>query len=137
MSIAPAQNDPAPSRVRSPLVELLLVAVPVAATMLSHTIAQFVDAAMVAQLGPGELAAQGNGGVLAWLMISIFIGGATVINTYVSQNLGAGRPERGPAYPWNGIWLGLIYWFALLLPMGLFAEPLWRAVLAISGQHVG
>jgi MATE family multidrug resistance protein len=46
------------------------------------------------------------------------MGVITVINTYVSQNLGAGKPERGPAYAWNGMYLGVV-WALLLIPYGV------------------
>ena len=50
-------------------------------------------------------AAQGNGGIWAFTPIAVFMGFLTVVNTFVSQNLGAGTPERGPRYAWGAIWL--------------------------------
>ena len=49
------------------------------------------------------------------------MGAITVINSYVSQNMGAGRPERGPAYAWNGVWLAVIYWAVVLIPYSFCA----------------
>jgi MATE family multidrug resistance protein len=100
--------------------------------MTSYTLMQFVDKFMVSKIGPDPVyvGAQGNGGLSAFVPISIAMGAVTVINTYVSQNLGAGRPERGPAYAWNGMWITLAYWLVLLVPYG-FALP-W--VFAASGM---
>ncbi|TVQ59981.1 MAG: MATE family efflux transporter [Phycisphaerales bacterium] len=104
---------------RTPLMELLVLAAPVAATMVSYTIAQFVDGLMVSRLGAAELAAQGNGGIIAFVPIAITLGALSVVNTYVSQNSGAGRPERAPMYAWNGVWLGVLFWLIVLVPAAL------------------
>ena len=93
------QLDPTQTEA-SALREMLLVAAPTVATMVSYTLAQFVDGLMVSRLGDGALAAQGNGGIIAFVPISILTGIFGVINTYVSQNFGAGRPERSsPRHP--------------------------------------
>jgi len=109
----PAPTDPHPAA-RSPLGELLAVATPSVVTMISYPLKQFVDARMVAELGPEALAGQGNGAIAAFLIIAFVYGGVTVVNTYVAQHLGAGRPERGAAYAWNGLWLCLFAWLAML-----------------------
>ena len=53
-----------------PLREILRVAGPSVATMTSYTLMTFVDALMVSRIAPSDpiyLAAQGNGGISAWL----------------------------------------------------------------------
>ncbi|MBL8760837.1 MAG: MATE family efflux transporter [Phycisphaerae bacterium] len=101
----------------SPLRELLAVAGPTVATMLSYTLMTFTDKWLVSRLGPEYVGAQGNGGLAAWVPQSIAIGALNVVNTFVAQNHGAGRPERGPAYVWNAVWIGAIYWIVVLLPL--------------------
>jgi MATE family multidrug resistance protein len=105
---------------KSPLRELLGIAAPTVATMTSYTLMQFVDKLIVSRIGPEPIyvGAQGTGGIAAFVPISIAMGVITVINTYVSQNLGAGKPERGPAYAWNGVYLGVV-WALLLVPYGI------------------
>lgn len=98
----------------SPLAELLRVAGPTVATMTSYTVMTFCDKWLVSRLGPEYVGAQGNGGLAAWVPQSIAMGVFGVINTYVSQNLGAGRPERGPAYAWNGLWMAAAWWLLLV-----------------------
>jgi len=96
--------------------EVWTMAWPTVLTMTSYTVMQFVDKLMVARVGPLEVAAQGNGGVWAFNAIAIAMGVLTVVNTFVSQNLGAGRPEEGSRYAWAGLWLSAAAWFLLLLP---------------------
>ncbi len=96
--------------------EMMRLSLPVVATMVSYTLMQFVDKYYVSQLGAEELAAAGNGGVAAFLPVAVMMGMLGVVNTYVSQNLGAGTPRRAPAYAWNALWLCLIVWAAVLLP---------------------
>lgn len=103
------------------ITELLRVAAPAVVSMLSFSLMQFVDRLLTARLiGPEALAAVGNGGIASWVAGSVFMGLLGVINTYVSQHLGAGRPERGPAYAWTGFWLSLGAWAFVLLPYAVF-----------------
>ena len=97
---ASPKGAPEPVVFHTALRELLVVAVPSIATMVSFTSMQFVDKLMVSRIGPDPVyvGAQGNGGLAAFVPVSVAMGILTVINTYVSQNLGAGRPERSPAY---------------------------------------
>ncbi len=116
---ASPKGAPEPVVFHTALRELLVVAVPSIATMVSFTSMQFVDKLMVSRIGPDPVyvGAQGNGGLAAFVPVSVAMGILTVINTYVSQNLGAGKPERSPAYAWNGLWIAVAYWLAVLLPL--------------------
>lgn len=112
-----------PIAVKNPLMEMVQVAAPMVVTMTSYTVMQFIDGMMVSRIGPDEVyvSAQGNGGMFVWLCMSFMLGLATVVNTYVAQHLGAGRPERGAAYAWNGLWLSLLG-AIMMLPL-IFALP--------------
>lgn len=101
--------------------EMLAIALPVAATMVSYTLSQFVDAKFVSMLPDSatSVAALVNGGMLAFVPISLMMGLTTVVNTYVSQHVGAGRPRLAPQYPWNAIWLGVTAWALVLAPIAL------------------
>lgn len=115
MSDQPSQSE-TPIRQQSPVAEVWTIAWPTVLTMTSYTIMQFVDSLMVAQVGPVEVAAQGNGGIWAFAPLAFAMGLLTVVNTYVSQHLGAGRPQRGAAYGWAAIWMSFIIWFLVMLP---------------------
>lgn len=95
---------------------------PTVLTMTSYTVMQFVDKLMVAQVGPDELAAQGNGGVWAFNLIAFAMGVLTLVNTFVAQNLGAGTPRRGSKYAWAGLWFSVFIWLVALIPFA-FALP--------------
>jgi len=113
---------------RHPLVEMFLIAAPSVVTMASYTIMQFVDGMMVSQIQPPDpvyVAAQGNGGMAAWLALSVAMGALGVVNTFVSQHFGAGRPERGSAYGWSVLWMSLV-WAVVLIPYGLLLPTIFR-----------
>lgn len=111
---------------QSPMRELLVVAVPTVATMTSYTVMTFVDGWIVSRLGTNVLGAQGIGGISAWVPQSLVYGLVQVVNTYVSQNLGAGRPRSAPAYAWNGLWIVLVWWTLILLPFATLLPALLR-----------
>jgi MATE family multidrug resistance protein len=104
----------------SPVRELIRIALPSVVASTSYTVMQFVDKWVVSHIGPDPVyvGAQGSGGLAAWIPVSIAYGVISIVNTFVSQNMGAGKPERGPAYAWNGLWLGVVAW-VLLIPYGL------------------
>jgi MATE family multidrug resistance protein len=115
----------------SPLRELLVQAAPTVAAMTSFTLMQALDKLMVSRIGPDPIyvGAQGNGGLASFVPISIAMGCLTVINSYVAQNLGANKPERGAAYAWNGVYLALAWWL-VLIPFGLLLPAVFRALWA-------
>jgi len=121
MTTATLHPEPIDARVR-PLAEVWAIAWPTVLTMLSYTVMQFVDKLMVGQVGPVHVAAQGNGGIWSFVPIVLMLGLITVVNTYVSQNLGAGHPEKGSPYPWAALWMSLGTWVVVLLPLA-FAAP--------------
>ena len=99
-----------------PFYEVWSIAWPTVMTMTSYTVMQFVDKLMVAQVSPLQVAAQGNGGIWAFAPIAFAMGALSVVNTYVSQNLGAGTPQHGPKYAWAAVWLSVGAWVLLLWP---------------------
>ncbi|MBT8486192.1 MAG: MATE family efflux transporter [Phycisphaerales bacterium] len=120
MTAPPTQLDDAtPLR---PLAEVWSIAWPTVLTMTSYPIMQFVDKLMVGQVGPLEVAAQGNGGIWSFTPIAFAFGVLTVVNTFVSQNLGAGRAKEGPKYAWAAIWLSVLAWLFVLLPWAAMLE---------------
>ncbi len=127
MSLSPLHAD-APGTAARGLHEVWSIAWPTVLTMTSYTVMQFVDKLMVAQVSPLQVAAQGNGGIWSFTPISIGMGVMTVVNTYVSQNLGAGTPRRGPQYAWAAAWLSVWLWVILLLPCALLLPLLFSSM---------
>ncbi len=117
-----------------PLWEMLVIAAPTVITMTSYTVMQFVDAMMVSRIGddPVYVAAQGNGGIVVWVMIAAALGLLSVVNTFVSQNLGAGKPERGAAYGWNAVWLSVVG-SVLILPAAWLSPVVFEHAMGHEG----
>jgi len=117
----------------SVLGEFLGVAMPAIVTMTSYTVMQFVDKLIVSKLGPEELTGVGNGGIAAFVPAAMLIGGLGVVNTYVSQNLGAGDVRRGARYAWNGLWITVVVWAAVLLPFAAGLEGVFAGMRGALG----
>lgn len=109
--------------------EVSLLAYPVVLSQLSVTMMGVVDAAMVGRLGAVELAAVGFGGNWMWTLFCFFMGTAGVVQTFVSQNQGAGDSQACGNWSWQGVWmlLPLTLLMGLLLYVGL--GPLLSLVL--------
>lgn len=105
------------NRPESPLSEVWRLAWPTVITMTSYTVMQFVDAILLGQVGTEDVAAQGNAGVWAFAPISIAAGTLSLVNTFVSQHLGAGDANRGAKFAWAGLWLSLAWWVLVMLPL--------------------
>ncbi|MBM4110710.1 MAG: MATE family efflux transporter [Phycisphaerae bacterium] len=131
VSMSPSRGRGVSARL-SDVREVWSLAWPTVVTMTSYTMMQFVDSLMVAQVGMVELAAQGNGGVWSWAPTSFLVGLITLVNTFVSQSLGAKRLHDAASYAWSGLWIALISWLVLLLPLALFGLP---ALFASMGHE--
>lgn len=106
------------------MAEVWAQAWPTVVTMTSYTVMGFVDALMVARVGPMEVAAQGNGGIWSFLPISLVFGVLTVVNTFVAQNVGAGRGRETAVYGWAGLWMSLLGWLLVLVPWAFVVPSL-------------
>ena len=104
------------ARPQSPLREVWTIAWPTVLTMTSYTLMQFTDKLMIGWVGPTELAAQTAGNIWSFSLLSFALGIVTVVNTYVSQNLGAGTPRNGPKYAWAAWWMGAAIWLFIMVP---------------------
>ncbi len=103
--------------------EVWLLAYPIVITMLSRTAMMFVDSAMVGRLGATELAAVGLAGILTWTLLSFFDGFLASINTFVAQRYGAGDRRGVTVAAWQGIYLALGSYLAILV-ISQFTGPI-------------
>lgn len=132
---ATSSPSSAPLGQRSPLVEVWSLAWPTVIAMTSHTVMQFTDKLMVGQVGPTELAAQTSGGIWSFSLVAFALGILTVVNTFVSQNLGAGTSRNGPKYAWAAVWLACAIFLVVMLPYALALPWVFAHVLpAISHE---
>lgn len=109
-------------------VEVWSLAWPTILTMVSFTVMQFTDRLMVGQVGMVEIAAQGNSGTWSFAAISTIVGVVTVVNTFVSQHLGANEPEKGVKYPWNAAWMAIGCWVVIIVPFLFIIPHIFQAI---------
>src|SRR4051812_10784716 len=99
----------------SPLKELLKLALPTVAQMISYTLMQFIDTWMLAhQLGELAPTASSNAGSLSFAFIGFGVGALLVVNTLVSQSFGQKNYVNCGRYLWQGVWFALVYSIVLL-----------------------
>jgi multidrug resistance protein, MATE family len=110
--------------------EVLRMAWPASVAMLGTTIIKFVDGLMVSKVGAAPFCAQFLGGMSAFVPEALILGLLTVINAYVSQNVGAGRYKRAGQYAWAGM--------AVAFGSALIISTLWffsDAMFAMIGHE--
>lgn len=117
-----AADRPILSDRRVPL-DLLLLAMPIIATMVSRTVMSFVDFVMVSKLGTEAQAAILPAQILLFCMISFGMGMMSVVNSFVAQSLGRRQYAECSAYAWQGLHLSVGIGLALL--------PAWFVVPAL------
>lgn len=112
---------------RSPLNELLYIALPTIAQMASYTVAQFIDTYMLSHVGDLEATAAGQAGLSSFTVISFGFGVMMLVNALVSQS--AGRKDLADCgrYMWQGVWTGLLIGL-IALPISLLGKPLFTAM---------
>lgn len=106
---------------------LLTIAFPLMLSTASWSLQHVVDRIFLAWYSPEALAASTPAGILNYTLMSLFVGTAAYVSTFVAQYFGAGRHERiGPSV-WQGLYVSLVgaIVMALLIP---FAEPAFRLI---------
>jgi putative MATE family efflux protein len=92
---------------RKMLREIAVLSGPVMIGMISHTVINIVDAAMVGRLGDAPLAAVGLGALLIHILVLVF--GSLNVGTQAvtARRVGEGRLEELPGIVWNSAALAL------------------------------
>jgi len=104
------QRSNAPSNEKPPagsFAELWRLALPLILSSGSLSLMLFVDRMFLTWYSPSALAAAMPAGLLHWTVISVVIGTATYVNTFVAQYEGAGRKDLAAASVWQGIYLSV------------------------------
>ncbi|MGM0857196.1 MAG: MATE family efflux transporter [Pseudomonadota bacterium] len=86
--------------------KVVRLAWPIMLGMLSQSMLNLVDAAMVGRLGETALAGVGLGGYAMFMMTALVFGLSSSVQSQTAQRHGAGSPLTSPLYA--GLWLGLI-----------------------------
>lgn len=107
--------------------ELLTIAAPLVLSTASWTIQHFVDRMFLTWYSQEAMAAVLPSGILSFALLSLFIGTASYVSTFVAQYHGAGRNEQIGAILWQGMYVAAA---AGMLYMGLIplSGPIFRLV---------
>ncbi len=107
--------------------EFLVIAFPLILSTGAWSVQHFVDRMFLAWYSPETIAAAMPAGILNFSIMSIFIGAATYVSTFVAQYYGAGRPHRiGPAM-WQGVYVSVLGGLVLICLIPL-AGPIFELV---------
>jgi MATE family multidrug resistance protein len=140
--MTPLAGQPeAPTPARRPAAELLTLALPTIAQMASYTVMQFADSLQLA-MGAGDAAATAAGmaGFMVFAAMSLAWGALLVVNTLVSQSIGAGNRDAAGRYLWQGVWFAVLSG-VLLAPTSLVSGHVFRAfghspqIVALAQQY--
>lgn len=105
--------------------ELLGISIPLILSTSTLSLMHLVDRIFLSWYSPDALAACVPAGAASWCLMSLFVGTASYISTFVSQYDGAGHPERIGSAVWQGIYFSLISSMLLVCGYGL-ATPLFN-----------
>jgi MATE family multidrug resistance protein len=88
--------------------ELLAIALPLVLSSGSLTLMHVIDRIFLMWSSTEAMAAAMPSGLLHWTVMSIFIGTATYVNTFVAQYDGAGKKDRVVAAVWQGVYMSVV-----------------------------
>ena len=100
--------------------EVMVLALPLVLTTASWAIMHFVDRVFLTWYSAEAVAAAMPSGLITWTMLSLPVGIALYLNTFVAQYHGAGQPERIGAVTWQS------------LRIGLYSTPLFIAAIPLA-----
>jgi len=123
------------------LQRVLTIGTPIIAGMLSQSLLNLVDAAMVGNLGSEALAGVGIGSYAAFLTVSLVMGLSAAVQTLVARHIGAKQKDQAGSPLMAGLVLGTIISipltiiFLVISPwlLGLFSSK--AEVLAIAQPY--
>jgi MATE family multidrug resistance protein len=107
--------------------EVLHIAIPLILSTASWSVQHFVDRMFLSWYASETIAAAMPAGMLHFSLVSIFMGTAGYVSTFVAQYYGAQKHNRiGPAI-WQGVYISLLGGLTLLCFYPL-AEPVFRLI---------
>ena len=107
--------------------QFLVIAIPLILSTGAWSIQHFVDRMFLTWYSTAAIAAALPAGMLNFAVMSLFLGTASYVNTFVAQYYGAGRNHRIGPVLWQGIYISALGGLALicLIP---FARPIFSLV---------
>ncbi|MCG6880217.1 MAG: MATE family efflux transporter [Deltaproteobacteria bacterium] len=119
--------------------QFLAIAFPLILSTGALSVQHFVDRMFLSWYSPEAIAAAMPAGMLNFCIMSLFIGTAAYVNTFVAQYFGAGRKNRIGPVVWQGIYVSALGGLGIMLLVP-FSEPIFRLVgheAAIQKLEVG
>ncbi len=95
---------------------ILRVALPLIAASSGHALRLFADRVMLARYSQESIAAALPAGMMCFVGMSLFIGTAGYVSTFVAQFTGAGQDRQAGRAVWQGILLSLLGGLVMLIP---------------------
>ena len=107
--------------------EFLVIAFPMILSTATWSVQHFIDRVFLTWYSTDALAASLPAGMTNFVIVSLFLGTAGYVNTFVAQYVGAGRPTRvGPSL-WQGVYLSVISGGAGFV-VALLATPIFQFI---------
>ena len=107
--------------------QVLSIAIPLILSTGAWSIQHFVDRMFLTWYSPEAIAAAMPAGMLNFTIMSLFLGTASYVSTFVAQYHGSGRDERIGPVLWQGMYLAIIGGIVHLVLVPL-AGPFFRFV---------
>ncbi|MEC9256773.1 MAG: MATE family efflux transporter, partial [Pseudomonadota bacterium] len=101
---------------------ILIIGIPIIGSMLSQSITNLIDAAMVGQLNDIALAGVGIGSYANFLCVSVMMGLSAAVQAIVSRHYGAQRHHRTTEPLFAGLFLTLLIGIPSTILFVAFAE---------------
>lgn len=108
-------------------VDITKLAVPLVLSNAGLVFMQFADAMFLARYSSDAIAAAGMGGMVSWLISSLFIGIVGYTSVVTANNVGAGQENKIGIVNWQGMYLACVAG-AITFLMGFGVEPLFRLI---------
>jgi len=109
---------------RSRLVTLLALALPMVLARASQSVITFADALQVKELGPGAIAATATGGLNTMTFVFLPMGLAFIVQSFVAQLVGRGDHDQTRRFAWYGLGFAVIAGIVAALAIPFVAPAL-------------
>lgn len=86
---------------------VLVLALPLVLSTSAHTVQLFADRVFLMWSSSEAMSAAMEGGLVHWMIVSLFVGVVGYVNTFVAQYMGAKRPERVGKAIWQGVYVAI------------------------------
>jgi len=113
--VVPAESAKATPSFATSARELITIALPMAISAGSVTLMHLADRLFLTWHSQNALAAILPAAMWNWTLLSLFVGTAQYVNTFVSQYEGAQRPDRVAAAIWQGVYFAVVTGLSLTL----------------------